>query len=387
MKPAEFASAVTADAPTVGPSGALAVFAMQLMSVSETFIQRHLSDLAPGQNVAVCRMTGSPGEAPCDAFLADRWALQLAVRAACRVGADRRQLMMASVGRFLRRRRVSHVLGEYLDQFVDFVPLLDAMGLPYVVQGHGLDLSSSLRSAGVRESYLAYRSARAILTRSEFHRQRLISLGLPAELVHVNPGGVDIPAMIPGRGPAASKRLLAIGRMTAQKAPILLLEAFRLAAEQDPDLTLDYIGGGALYPAVWQFVQGCGLQDKVRLHGVAPEAEKARLLAECGVFVQHSLTDPETGDEEGLPAAIQEAMAHGLAVVSTRHAGIPEAVIEGETGLLVDELDVRGMAAAFAAVPERATALGRAGYRRAAAMYDWRQERARLRGWLFGAPA
>jgi glycosyltransferase involved in cell wall biosynthesis len=125
----------------------------------------------------------------------------------------------------------------------------------------------------------------------------------------------------------------------------------------------------------------------VTLHGGAPETTKADLLARCGVFVQHSLTDPETGDEEGLPASIQEAMAHGLAVVSTRHAGIPEAVVEGETGLLVDEGDVVGMAAAIAAVGPRAQTFGAAGYRRATALYGWEQERARLRHWLFDETA
>jgi glycosyltransferase involved in cell wall biosynthesis len=308
----------------------------------------------------------------------------LPVRLACRAGADRRQLLHATIARFLRRHRVSYVLGEYLDQFADFAPLLDRMGVPYVVQGHGLDVSGSLATRGAGASYAAYKSAKAVLTRCEFHRQRLISIGLPAERIHVNPGGVDIPAAPPQRGPAAAKRFLAIGRMAPQKAPILLLEAFRLAAARDPDLTLDYVGGGALYPAVWQFVQGCGLQDRVRLHGVASEAEKERLLGECGVFVQHSATDPETGDEEGLPAAIQEAMAHAMAVVSTRHSGIPEAVIEGETGLLGDEGDVGAMAAAFLAVPEQAARLGAAGYRRAAANYGWEHERARLRQWLFG---
>lgn len=357
---------------------------MQLRSVSETFIQRHFKDLAPGQTIAICRMKGLEGEAPCEAFLADQWALRLPVRLACRAGADRQQLLKAAVGRFLRRHRVGYVLGEYLDQFVEFVPLLNAMGLPYVVQGHGLDLSGSIKSRGVGDSYLAYRSAKAVLTRCEFHRQRLISMGLPPENIHVNPGGVDIPTSLPPRAPSASKRFLAIGRMAPQKAPILLLEAFRRAAESDPDLSLDYVGGGALYPAVREFVEGCGLNSRVRLHGPAPEAEKLRLLSECGVFVQHSVTDPETGDEEGLPAAIQEAMAHGLAVVSTRHSGIPEAVLEGETGLLCDEGDVAGMAAAFLAVPERARQFGATGHRRAAANYGWEHERARLRGWLFG---
>jgi colanic acid/amylovoran biosynthesis glycosyltransferase len=367
--------------------GQLAVFATQLRSVSETFVQRHFRDIAPGDTVAVCRMTGLEGEAPCEAFLADRWALKLPVRLACRAGANRQKLLRSAIARFLRRHGVGFVLGEYLDQFVEFVPMLDAMGLPYVVQGHGLDLSSSIKSGAVGDSYLAYKSARAVLTRCEFHRQRLISMGLPAGNIYVNPGGVDIPACLTRRAPSASKRFLAVGRMTPQKAPILLLEAFRLAAQADPELTLDFVGGGALFPAAREFVQGCDLGDRVRLHGIASETEKHRLLGECGVFVQHSMTDPETGDEEGLPAAIQEAMANGLAVVSTRHSGIPEAVLEGQTGLLCDEGDVRGMAAAFLAIPERAAELGAAGYRRAAACYGWEHERARLRGWLFGEAA
>src|SRR4029077_11256830 len=126
-----------------------------------------------------------------------------------------------------------------------------------------------------------------------------------------------------------------------------LLESFRIAAAQDPELSLDFVGGGPLFPAVRQFVDACSLGDRVRLHGFASEETKRHLLRECGVFVQHSLTNPETGDEEGLPAAIQEAMANGMAVVSTRHSGIPEAVVENVTGLLVDEGNVEDMAKAF----------------------------------------
>ena len=76
-------------------------------------------------------------------------------------------------------------------------------------------------------------------------------------------------------------------------------------------------------------------------------------------------------------------MAHGMAVVSTRHAGIPEAVIEDETGLLVDEGNVPAMASAIIQVAACALDLGRAGYRRASANYAWAHEKARLSGWLF----
>jgi glycosyltransferase involved in cell wall biosynthesis len=74
-----------------------------------------------------------------------------------------------------------------------------------------------------------------------------------------------------------------------------------------------------------------------------------------------------------------------MAVVSTRHSGIVKAVIEGETGLLVDENDVKGMAEAFLRVPPLAGALGQAGYRRAAANYGWEHEKGRLEQHLSAA--
>lgn len=363
----------------------LAVFAYDL---GASFIDRHVEDLLPGRTVAVGTYGALPALAnlwpvSCPVFLLDRWALGLTVRLAGRAGVPTSRLRDAAVARFLRSHGATVILGEYLDQFLDFLPLIERMRLPYVVQGHGIDVSAALRKPGMPQRYLAYKTARAILTRSDFHRKRLIDIGLPAAKIHVNPGGVNVPAEPPLHSVDASKRLLAIGVMVPKKGPIYLLEAFRLAAEQDPDITLDFIGGGPLFPAARQFVDACALSGRVRLHGVAPEETKQRLLRECGVFVQHSLTNPETGDEEGLPAAIQEAMAHGLAVVSTRHSGIPEAVIEEETGLLVDEGNVAEMARAIVEIAKDATDFGMAGYRRAATRYAWDHERARLNHFLF----
>jgi len=361
----------------------LAVFTSEL---GATFINRHVDDLLPGRTVLVTRFSNlKPShewQKSCPVFFLDRWAISVPVRLARRVGIPEVGMRDAAVERFLRRHGVTVVLGEFLDQFLDFVPLLDRMGLPYVVQGHGIDLSAALRKPGMAERYLGYKSARALLTRCEFHRQRLINLGLPAEKIHVNFGGVDVPAQPPQHGPDASKRFLAIAYLVPKKGPIYLLEAFRLAAAQDREITLDIVGGGPLFPAVSQFVHACGLIDRVRLHGVASEETKQRLLRECGVFVQHSVTDSETGDEEGLPAAIQEAMAHGMAVVSTRHAGIPEAVVENETGFLVDERNVADMARAFLRVTPSASVFGRAGYQHAVSRHAWACEKGRLLHWL-----
>jgi glycosyltransferase involved in cell wall biosynthesis len=103
--------------------------------------------------------------------------------------------------------------------------------------------------------------------------------------------------------------------------------------------------------------------------------------------VQHSVTGPN-GDTEGLPVAIVEAMASALPVLSTRHSGIPEVVLDGETGLLVDEHDVSGMAEAMATLlgdTNRARAMGEAGRRRVLANFTHDHVRDRLRA-IMGFP-
>jgi glycosyltransferase involved in cell wall biosynthesis len=169
--------------------------------------------------------------------------------------------------------------------------------------------------------------------------------------------------------------------MVPQKAPILLFDAFRRAVEKDSRLHLHYIGSGPLQPAVEQFISAFGLQDCVTLHSWRSNIEVRELMRSASLFLQHSMTDPQTGDQEGLPLAILEAMAEGLPVVSTIHAGIPEAVIDGETGFLVHEGDSAGMAdrilwlAAHAPLRSRFAA---AAHARARSMFTWARERSEL---------
>lgn len=363
----------------------LAIFTSQLGTASETFVRRHVENLLPGQTVVVARNSASAfggfWEVDCPVFYIDRWARRLSVRAAQRIGIAHSRLRDTVVAGFLKSHGVTVVLGEYLDQFLDFVPLLTRIRLPYVVQAHGIDVSAALRKPDMARRYLEYNSATAILTRCEFHRKRLVNLGLPVDKIHVNPGGVDVPQSVPERGREAFERFLAIGRMVPKKGPIYLLESFRIAAEADTNISLDYIGDGPLFPAAMQFVNASGLRARVRLHGAAPEHTKSRLFRECGVFVQHSVTDPETGDEEGLPASIQEAMVYGMAIISTRHSGIPEALEDGVTGLLVEEGDSLGMAKAMLRLSSEhgyCLELGKAARSKAKQLYTWTGEQTRL---------
>ena len=129
-----------------------------------------------------------------------------------------------------------------------------------------------------------------------------------------------------------------------KEIPTFTLEAFRQALKVNSSLRLEYVGDGELIDEVRQFVRTNQLDDKVLLHGSKPNLDVQELMKNADIFLQHSRTDPVTGDEEGLPVAILEAMANSLPVVSTRHAGIPEAVMGSATGYLVDEGDVEDMA-------------------------------------------
>jgi len=176
-------------------------------------------------------------------------------------------------------------------------------------------------------------------------------------------------------------RCIAVGRMVAKKAPILLLDAFRRAAERVPELRLDYLGAGALLGTVRQYVAAMDLQHRVRLHGAVSSDTVCQLMRDADIFLQHSMTDPETGDQEGLPVAILEAMAQGLPVIATRHAGIPEAVEADQSGYLVDEGDTKAMAAFIMQLAGDAggrAALGHRGWERCAQLYTWQRERGEL---------
>jgi colanic acid/amylovoran biosynthesis glycosyltransferase len=134
-------------------------------------------------------------------------------------------------------------------------------------------------------------------------------------------------------------------------------------------------------PAAQQFVRDHALEERVTLHGAQPHDMVKQLLHQADVFLQHSITDPKTGDEEGLPVAILEAMAQSVPVVATRHAGIPEAVHEGVTGYLVEEGDTQGMAERLAALandPDRRWSLAEAAWQRVKQHFSWDRERAHL---------
>lgn len=345
----------------------LAILAPTIGSVSETFILRHMGDLLPGRTVVVSGTEEGAGlDESVPRLLVDRG------YAAGRCG---------DVTRFLRKYNVAVAMGEYLTWSHQWLEAVRAVGARYFVHAHGYDVSRTLRNPAWRARYMDYAGADGLITVTDATRRRLIELGLRADRIHVVPCGVDVPPQPLVRREREFVRCVAIGRMVAKKAPLATLEAFGRATERCDRLRLDMIGGGPLLEAAQQYVGQANLGDRVRLLGPQQHAVVLRALRDADVFVQHSLTDPATGDEEGLPVSILEAMAQALPVVSTRHAGIPEAVRDGVTGLLVEEGDVAAMADHLVTLGTDASAraqLGAAGWRHAGESFSWERECASL---------
>lgn len=264
---------------------------------------------------------------------------------------------------FFRRRQVQVVLAEYGPTGVKVMRACRRAGVPLIVHFHGADAARFKVLERYQEAYAQmFGQAAAVIAVSRSMENRLLAMGAPPAKLHYNPYGVDsaeFQGADPGRCPP---EFLAVGNFVEKKAPHLTILAFSRVLDCCADARLTMLGDGPLRGACEDLALALGIHDRITFVGAQPHAVVARHMRASRAFVQHSVQAID-GDCEGTPVAIIEAGASGLPVVSTRHAGIRDVVIEGQTGLLVDERDIDGMAREMrrlAEKPELAAELGRA---------------------------
>jgi glycosyltransferase involved in cell wall biosynthesis len=180
--------------------------------------------------------------------------------------------------------------------------------------------------------------AGVILAVSEVIRERAIACGADPAKVRVHYTGVPVP-------PVSAERptewdVAFVGRLVEKKGADDLLAALASLGPARPRAVL--IGTGEMLPRLRTYVSERGV-DATFLGSLPPD-EVGRVLGASKLLAAPSRTARD-GDTEGLPTTVLEAAALGLPVVSTRHSGIPEAVVDGETGLLGAEGDRGALAA------------------------------------------
>lgn len=226
---------------------------------------------------------------------------------------------------------------------------------PVVVSFHGadagIDMAKPRYAARMRE---VLSLATRVLCRSESLAGDVIRLGCPPEKVFVQRTGIpldDWPSQ-PRSGPADDAwNIVQSCRFIRKKGLDLTIAAFAQVLKRHPKATLTLIGDGPLKPEIDRQIAALGIADRVRFTGFIYEDAVKKEITAAHLFVHPSRTT-SVGDREGVPNAILEAMATGLPVVATRHGGIPEAVTDGESGLLVPEDDSPALATAMLRVIE-----------------------------------
>jgi len=282
---------------------------------------------------------------------------------------------------YLQGHRIQAVLAEYGPTGVAMMDVCAQVDIPLIVHFHGYDAYKSDVLAHHRQQYSKlFASAAAVVAVSQGMYRQLKDLGASEDKLRYNPYGVDTSLFAAADPAQADPAFLAVGRFVDKKGPLLTLLAFKQVLDDVPQAQLVMIGDGPLLDASRQFAHVTKFMHAVEFRGAQSHSGVMAAMQQARAFVQHSVR-PGDGDSEGTPVAVLEASASGIPVVSTRHAGIPDVVIDGETGLLVDELDVDGMARAMirlAQDPELAAGMGQAGRERIEEHFSMEQRIANL---------
>jgi glycosyltransferase involved in cell wall biosynthesis len=214
--------------------------------------------------------------------------------------------------------------------------------IPFSFAAHAHDIYPP--DGALLEKLTAATWVRAI---SEANRRYLASLapGETGKIIKIPIGnplvGASKPAVpLPTRPPY---RLLALGRLVAKKGFASLIEACRILSAQGFEFHLTLAGDGPQRSHLSRVIRKARIESRVSLPGFVPHREVPQLFRESDLFIMPSVITP-SGDRDGIPTVILEALAHEVPVVATDVSGIPELIRPGETGWLAPPSDPKALA-------------------------------------------
>lgn len=253
-----------------------------------------------------------------------------------------------SVLQSFKENKIDVVLVEYGNHAFQLKEVLVDSKLPFVVHFHGYDASIKKTIKACNYYKEIFEKAHKIIVVSKTMEERLSQWGCPKAKIIWSPCGPnpEFETVVPT---FKKQQFIAVGRFTDKKAPYYTILAFAEVVKVFPKAVLVMAGNGGLHNACLNLIKYLNLEQHIKLVGVITQKVYKDYLSNSVAFVQHSIT-ADNGDMEGTPVAITEASLAGLPVISTRHAGIPDVIKDKKTGLLVEEHDVKGMAAAMTSV-------------------------------------
>src|SRR5436189_471188 len=249
---------------------------------------------------------------------------------------------------FFARSRVDHVHVHFANRAAHTAVFLkEISGIPFSVTAHGQDFMKDLGSDDLLREICA--AAEFVAAETDYSRE-LLRQRCPdsAAKIHRVYNGIDVE-----RFPAPAlatmthvPRIVSVGRLVEFKGFEHVIDACAELARRGFDFSCDIIGDGPLRDRLRLKVDSLNLSSRVNLLGSLSQGAVLEKLQTADLFTLASVTDSQ-GASDVFPTVIVEAMASARPVVSTRLAGIPELMIDGETGLLVSPADTTALTEAL----------------------------------------
>ncbi len=265
--------------------------------------------------------------------------------------------------------------------------------LPFVVYAHGNEILDAMKSDYAKPR-LALQRASRVFANSRFTADLVRDAGVDPGKIDIIRPGCDTDRFCPrepdkafrdrilgARG--ASRVLLTVG-LECLKGHDMVIRALPRLLKTIPDVTY-LIAGAGPSDGLDALARECGVRDHVVFLGLVPEEDLPDIYALSDVFVMPSRQNLAIHSVEGFGLVYLEASASGKPVIGGRSGGVPDAVVDGVTGLLVDPVDPDDIANALCTLlsrPELSRELGENGRRRAMSEFRWETVGARVQAHL-----
>ena len=357
--------------PSIGPEDtrrSVAIFRHNLFRISEPFITEQARHLRRYRPLFVGRKRfGLPPDGASSLTLEDFYENFTLPRIGW-------QMLTGSVQPYLRLLgpgQPSLIHAHFGIEGVSALKLAMHLKIPLVTTFHGFDATLKTHAMLASPAYFRYpllrrrlaREGHLFLCASAFIRQRLLDTGFPESRTHTHYIGVDCQTIRPRKDSEEQLLILHVARLVEVKGTRYLLRAFARVAQTYEQVRLLIIGDGPLRRPLHALAASLGVADRVEFLGALPHTEvlswmrKAAMLALPGIRTA-------TGREEGLGMVLLEAAATGVPIIGSRVGGIPECIVDGESGFLVPERDEEALARRMAELledPVRRRSMGAAG--------------------------
>jgi len=237
------------------------------------------------------------------------------------------------------------------------VDVADELDVALTTTAHAFEIfSDGLTETTKRMCNFASR----VLTISNYNQTYLrdvLNVTSPIDVVRAS---IRLEKFTPDDTQTAQNRLLTVGRLVPKKGHMYAIDAVSSLVEKYPDIKYHVIGGGNEEKELRRRIESRGIESNVEFLGKVSDSRLKREFSEAAVFVLPSVID-ETGDRDGIPVVLMEAMAMRIPCISTYVSGIPELITDSETGLLVPERDVNALADGIKSLiehPEKRDSIG-----------------------------